>query len=121
MAHAPQSESPRPRVVRGGADDGGSWLRTVVIVGFAIVVLVVAGMGFVYKMSEFTMTIVNDDVAGFGVVAVATYLIGLVPIVFLTLWAVMTGKFRDIEHPKYRLFELDREIERGGDLRGSDD
>jgi nitrogen fixation-related uncharacterized protein len=55
-------------------------------------------------------------VEGFGAVAVSTYLIGMVPIVFLTLWAVMTGRFRDIERPKVRLLELDREIERGGEL-----
>jgi nitrogen fixation-related uncharacterized protein len=55
-------------------------------------------------------------VQGFGAVAVATYLIGMLPIVFITLWAVASGKFRDIEAPKLRLLELDREIERGGEL-----
>jgi hypothetical protein len=49
-------------------------------------------------------------------VAVATYLIGMLPLVFVTLWAVLTGKFRDIERPKFRLLEIDREIERGGEL-----
>jgi hypothetical protein len=78
---------------------------------FAVVVLVVAGVGFIYKMTEFAMTIVNDDIEGFGAAAVSVYLIGMVPILFLTLWAVFTGKFRDIERPKFRLFELDREIE----------
>lgn len=89
-------------------------LRTVAVVGFAVAVLVVAGLGFVYKMTEFAQTIVKDDVEGFGAVAVSIYLIGMVPIVFLTLWAVLTGRFRDIERPKFRLLELDREIERGG-------
>jgi hypothetical protein len=92
--------------------------RSLAVVGFAAAVLVGAGMGFVYKMTEFAATIIKDDVEGFGAVAVATYLIGMVPIVFLTLWAVLTGKFRDVEAPKYRLFELDREIERGGELGG---
>jgi hypothetical protein len=44
--------------------------------------------------------------------------LALVPIVFLTLWAVFTGTFRDIERPQVRMLELDREIERGGELRG---
>jgi hypothetical protein len=65
-------------------------------------------------MSEFAVTIMKEDVEGFGAVAVATYLIGMVPIMFLSLWAVLTGRFRDIERPKYRLLEIDREIERGG-------
>ena len=90
--------------------------RSIVVFAFAIIVMVVAGTSFVYKMTEFAMTIVKDDVEGFGAVAVATYLIGMLPIVFVTLWAVLSGKFRDIERPKFRLLELDREIERGGEL-----
>lgn len=93
-------------------------LRYIAVLLFAVAVLVIAGLGFAYKMSEFAMTIVKDDVEGFGVVAVAVYLIGMVPIVFLTLWAVFTGKFRDIERPKFRMLEIDREIERGGELGG---
>jgi len=90
--------------------------RSMVVFAFAIVVMVVAGTSFVYKMTEFAMTIVKDDVEGFGAVAVATYLIGMLPIVFVTLWAVVSGKFADVERPKFRLLELDREIERGGEL-----
>jgi nitrogen fixation-related uncharacterized protein len=90
--------------------------RGIVVFAFAVIVMVIAGGAFVYKMAEFAMTIVKDDVEGFGAVAVATYLIGMLPIVFVTLWAVLSGKFRDIERPKFRLLELDREIERGGEL-----
>ena len=90
--------------------------RTIAVVGFAVAVLVLAGLGFVYKMTEFATTIVKDDIEGFGAVAVSLYLIGMVPILFLTLWAVLTGRFHDIEAPKYRLFELDREIERESSL-----
>jgi hypothetical protein len=87
-----------------------------VVFAFAIAVMVIAGASFVYKMTEFAVTIVRDDVEGFGAVAVATYLVGMLPLVFVTAWAVLTGKFRDIERPKFRLLELDREIERGGEL-----
>ena len=81
---------------------------------FATAVFVIAGVGFIYKMSEFAATIVHDDVEGFGAVAIITYLIGMMPVTFLMLWAVMTGRFRDLEATKRRLFELDAEIERGG-------
>jgi len=91
-------------------------LRRLTVFAFAVVVMGVAGLAFTYKMAEFTMTMVHDEIAGFGVVAVATYLIGMLPIVFVTLWAVFSGKFSDVEAPKLRLFELDREIERGGEL-----
>lgn len=87
--------------------------RKLIEVGFAVGVFVFAGLGFTYKMSEFGMTIVKDDVEGFGAIAVATYLIGMVPLTFLMLWAVFTGRFRDLEATKRRLFELDAEIERG--------
>ncbi len=93
--------------------------RSVVVFVFAIVVMVVAGTSFIYKMTEFAVTIARDEVQGFGAVAVATYLIGMLPIVFVTLWAVATGKFSDIERPKHRMLELDREIERGGELARS--
>jgi hypothetical protein len=92
--------------------------RSVVVFVFAVVVMVVAGASFIYKMTEFAVTIARDEVQGFGAVAVATYLIGMLPIVFVTLWAIVTGKFSDIERPKLRMLELDREIERGGELVG---
>lgn len=87
--------------------------RRAVEVGLAAGVCIFAGLGFTYKMSEFALTIVKDEVEGFGAVAVSTYLIGMVPLLFLMLWAVITGRFRDLEATKRRLFELDDEIERG--------
>lgn len=90
------------------------WIVFVLAVG----VMVGAGLAFIHKMAEFAMTIGEDEVIGFGAVSIATYLIGMLPILFLTLWAIFTGRFRDIEEPKFRIFELeeqiDREIERQG-------
>lgn len=92
--------------------------RGLVVFVMAVAVMVGAGLAFVNKMLEFVLTISRHDVEGFGVAAVATYLIGMLPIVFLTLWAVATGRFRDIERPKYRMLELDAELDaeaaRGG-------
>jgi hypothetical protein len=90
--------------------------RTVVVFAMTIGVVLIAGGAFVAKMYEFVLTMSGDEVAGFGAVAVTTYLIGMLPLMFLLLWAVTTGRFRDVEAPKLRLFELDREIERGGEL-----
>lgn len=86
-------------------------VRTIAIVGFATSVLVFAGLGFVYKMTEFSATIVKDEIEGFGATAIAVYLTGVVPLFFLTLWAIITGRFRDIERPKYRVLELHDELE----------
>lgn len=95
--------------------------KGLVLFVMTVLVMAVAGLAFVYKMGEFAMTIVNDDVAGFGAVSVATYLLGMLPLMFLTLWAALSGRFRDVERPKLRLFELDAEIERGGELGGKAD
>jgi len=95
----------------------GTDARRAVVFGAAIVVFVVAGVGFAYRMATFAMTIASGEGEGFGAIAVVTYLIGMIPILFVTLWAVLTGRFRDIERPKHRLFELHDTIERGGGLR----
>lgn len=91
--------------------------RTIALLSLTIGVLAFGGVAFTYKMTEFAMTIVNSDVAGFGATAVATYLTGMVPLLMFTLWAVFSGRFRDVERPKYRMFELHDEIERGGELK----
>jgi hypothetical protein len=90
--------------------------KGVVLTVMTVLVLTVGGLAFIFKMGDFAMTIVKDDVVGFGAVSVVTYLIGMLPILLLTLWAAFSGRFRDIERPKYRMFELDAEIERGGEL-----
>lgn len=79
-----------------------------------ILVVVFAGMAFVYKMTEFVMTIVEDDVAGFGPASVMTYVLGMLPLLFLTIWAALTGRLRDIEAPKYRMLELNEDIGNDG-------
>lgn len=81
-----------------------------IILVVTVLVVVVAGLAFVYKMVEFAMTIVHDDVSGFGPAAVATYLLGMLPLLFLTLWAALSGRLRDIEAPKYRMLELNEDI-----------
>jgi hypothetical protein len=93
--------------------------RTVVLFALFVGVMVISGGAFFLKMFEFVMTMAGDEVAGFGAVAVSTYLLGMAPLLFLMLWAVTTGRFRDVEAPKLRMLELDREIERGGELGGA--
>lgn len=87
-------------------------VKGLVVFALAIGVMVIAGAAFANKMLEFVLTMSGDEVAGFGVTAVATYLAGMLPLLLLTLWAAVTGRFRDIERPARRMLELDREIER---------
>ncbi len=82
-----------------------------------VAIVVVAAAAFIFKMTEFAMTWVDpatDRFGGFAFIAVGSYLLGMFPILFLMLWAVLRGHFRDIEQPKYRMLELQEEIERYG-------
>jgi hypothetical protein len=86
--------------------------RTWFLVVFGSTVVLLAGGALVYKMTEFAMTIIKDDISGFGIVALAVYFTGMSPLLFLTLWGMCAGHFRDIERPKYRMLELDELINR---------
>lgn len=86
--------------------------KGLVLFAMTIAVMFIAGGAFFYKMTEFAVTMARGDIEGFGAVSVATYLVGMLPLMFLTLWAVLTGRFRDIERPKLRMLELDEEITR---------
>lgn len=88
-------------------------LRKWFLVAFSTLVVVLAGGALIYKMTEFGMTIIKHDISGFGVVALAVYFTGMSPLLFLTLWGVCAGHFRDIERPKYRMLEIDDAIDRG--------
>jgi hypothetical protein len=82
-----------------------------------VLIVVVAALAFVFKMTEFAMTWVDpatDRFGGFAAIAVGVYLVGMFPILFLMLWALLRGHFREIEQPKYRMLELQEEIDRYG-------
>ena len=49
--------------------------KNVAVYGLAIAIPAFGGVAFIYKMSEFAMTIVNSDISGFGATAVATLML----------------------------------------------
>ena len=100
----------------GGRRFRGLTVKGLVLFALTVAVMFVAGGAFFYKMTEFVVTMARGDVEGFGAVAVATYVVGMLPLLLLTVWAVLSGHFRDVERPKFRMFEIDAEIERGGEL-----
>jgi hypothetical protein len=82
-----------------------------------VTIVVVAALAFIFKMTEFAFTWADpatDRFGGFAFIAVGSYLLGMLPILMVMLWAVLRGHFRDIEQPKYRMLELQEEIERYG-------
>ena len=86
-------------------------VRTIVVFTLALAVMVIAGGAFLNKMVEFVFTMAGSEVAGFGAVAVVTYLCGMIPLLCLTLWGVFAGHFRDVERPAVRMLELHRQLE----------
>jgi len=86
------------------------------VIFFTALVVAVGGAGMAYKMTEFATTIVKEDIAGFGAVALSVYFAGSMPLLFLTLWGIGRGHFRDIERPKYRMLEFDTQIELRGNV-----
>jgi hypothetical protein len=89
--------------------------RTIVVFTLALGVMVIAGGAFLNKMVEFVFTMAGSDVAGFGAVAVVTYLCGMIPLLCLTLWGVFAGHFRDVERPATRMLEIHRQLEASGE------
>ncbi len=77
-------------------------------------VVTVAGVGSTYRLTQFVATIVKEELTGFGAISIATYLLGVCSILFVTLWALCRGHFRDLEAPKYRMMELNEEADRLG-------
>lgn len=82
-----------------------------------ITIVVIGGVAFVFKMAEFAFTLLDPEsnrFGGFGAVAIGDYLLGMLPLLFLTLWGVSKGHFHHIEQPKYRMLEMQREIDAEG-------
>jgi len=79
---------------------------------FFIVVSVAAGIMFVFKLFSFMMTIKREELAGFAFDPILVYAFVAAGFVFLLGWAYLTGQFRDIERPKYDMFERLEEQER---------
>ena len=80
---------------------------------FSIVLVVVAGSAFVMKLIEFYVTATSsgtDALASF-LIPVLNYLMVAAGFFCLFLWAYSTGQFRDMEAAKYRMLEMQREID----------
>src|SRR5262245_30480528 len=88
--------------------------RTSLIWLFAIAVLVVGGMGFLYKLTMFAREALGAETASFAVVPIAVYVLVALGFFALFLWALLRGQFRDVEGPKYRLLEMEDAYEREG-------
>lgn len=78
---------------------------------FCIVMILVAGGGFGIKLYEFATALSSSSPMRFAFIPVLTYLIVASGFACLFVWAYLTGQFRQIEAAKYRMLEMQREID----------
>ena len=81
---------------------------------FSIAMVLTAGSAFVMKLIEFfaTATRSGSDALASFLIPVLNYLLVAAGFFCLFLWAYFTGQFRDLEGPKHRMLEMQREFDR---------
>ncbi len=86
---------------------------------FSIAMVLTAGTAFVLKLIEFfaTATRSGSDALASFLIPVLNYLLVAAGFFCLFLWAYFSGQFRDLEGPKHRMLEMQREFDREEALR----
>ena len=84
-----------------------------ILLVFQWCVILVAAAGFIYKFIEFTTSIFTkgNELVQFAITPIFIYGSVAAGFFMLFMWTVVRGDYKDIEVPKYRLFE--REVELG--------
>ncbi len=109
------SEQSRWRVVAGGKKPRDfSRAKSIFLWIFSILMVLTAGTAFLFKLIEFIFTATTDGPGALTsfLIPVLTYLLVSAGFACLFLWAYVTGQFRDVEAPKYRMLEMNAEWDR---------
>lgn len=87
--------------------------RNRAITVFQWAVILIAGSGFVFKFIEYTISVFQsgNDLVNFAITPLVMYMSVAIGFFLLFLWTVFRGDYKDIERPKYRLFERELEID----------
>lgn len=78
---------------------------------FSLLVIGMAGSAFGFKLVEFAITFRGNEPVRVAIVPVMTYLIVAGGFACLFLWAWTTGQFKNVERVKYRMMEMQDEID----------
>ena len=81
---------------------------------FSLAMVLTAGSAFFMKLIEFyaTATREGSDALASFLIPVLNYLLVAAGFFCLFLWAYLSGQFRDLESAKYRMLEMQAEIDR---------
>lgn len=80
-----------------------------VIMIFAVFI---GGLGFVYKIIQFSREALGEETTSFAAIPVIVYACVAIGFISLFLWALARGQFRDVEGPKYRMLRREELYER---------
>lgn len=107
-----ENKSAEPKPYEGPRPTMSPGTRTFLWV-FSIVMVLTAGTAFMFKLIEFfyTATTVGKEAMGSFLIPLSTYLIVAAGFGCLFFWAYMTGQFKDVEGPKYRMLKMQDEFD----------
>ncbi len=94
------SKIPRPRVSQ------------LTMLLFAVLILVPSLLGFATKFIEFVAVFRGDAGGRFAISPIINYLFATLGFLCLFGWAAVHGMLRDIEAPKYRMLEIEDQLDR---------
>ena len=81
--------------------------KNTILLVFQWSVIIIAGSGFTFKFIEFTYSIfkTGNDLVQFAITPIVMYVLVAIGFFSLFIWTVLRGDYKDIERPKFRLFE----------------
>lgn len=86
------------------------------IVQWVVVAFVItAGITFAQKLFQFIATASRGEMPGFAALTIIPYLIVMFGFFLLVVGAFLKGHFNDLEAPKYKMLENERELDALGD------
>lgn len=102
----------RPRPVRISEDAPSPAARRFLWL-FSIAMVLVAGSAFIFKLIEFIFTATTQGPGALAsfLIPVLNYLLVAAGFFCLFFWAYFAGQFRDLEAAKYRMLEMQQEVD----------
>lgn len=87
--------------------------KNLAITIFQWAVIIIAGAGFTFKFIEYTISVFNSpsELVNFAITPLIMYMSVATGFLFLFLWTVFRGDYKDTELPKFRFFERELEID----------
>ncbi len=85
--------------------------RSVVIL-MAVLILVPGAIGFGDKLYQFVVVLTKNPQGRFALVPLASYLLVSTGFIFIFVWGLMKGMLSDVEGPKYRMLEREKQLDK---------